>query len=143
MSSLRGDRRTEFPVSVKKAAFLRCCQNAPEGVKNIPNTPQCESCGLPLNARTGIIYEHLDADGLGGQPILENCGVWCSTCSDIKTHTEDNPRMAKADRGARKAFGLERPRKKIQSAGFAKAAPQRTASRPIRRHSHDKQEDSI
>jgi hypothetical protein len=105
VSSLRGDKRTEFPQSVKKAAFARCCKN---GTK--PGVPQCENCGIELNRRTGTIYEHLDPDGLGGKPTFENCGVWCFTCSDIKTHTEDNPRMAKADRVARKHYGLHKPK---------------------------------
>lgn len=104
--SLRGDKRTEFPQSVKKAAFVRCCKG---GTK--PGIPQCENCGIELNVRTGTIYEHLDADGLGGEPTLKNCGVFCFTCADIKTHTEDNPRMAKADRGARKNHGLQKKAK--------------------------------
>lgn len=103
MSSLRGDRRKEFPASVKKARFALCCRS---GTK--PGVPQCENCGIELNQRTGTIYDHDDADGLGGEPTLENCKVLCFTCSDIKTHTQDNPAMAKADRVARKAHGLHK-----------------------------------
>jgi 5-methylcytosine-specific restriction protein A len=72
------------------------------------------------------------ADGLGGEPTLENCKVHCKTCADEKTHTEDNPRMRKADRTVKKRFGLRpAPRAKIQSRGFAKSPPQRKASAPI------------
>jgi hypothetical protein len=105
MTSLRGDRRKEFPAAVKKAAFARCCRNGSK-----PGVPQCENCGVELNRRTGMIYEHLSADGLGGQPVLENCGCFCKTCADIKTITEDAPAMVKADRVARKAFGLHKPK---------------------------------
>jgi hypothetical protein len=130
MTSLRGHERREFPLSVRKKAFQRCCLQG-----TIPGVPQCEKCGIELRAGN-IEYEHLDADGLGGEPTLENCGVWCrSSCSRKKTFTEDNPRMAKADRVLKKNFGLRPAKQKFKSPGFRKAAPQRSASRPIeRRH---------
>lgn len=124
---LRGTSRKEFPLSVKKAAMIRCCKN---GTK--PGIPQCENCGNDL-VSGNIEYEHLDPDGLGGEPTLENCGVWCKRpCSHNKTHKEDNPRMRKADRVFKKDFGLTPARKKIQSPGFAKARPQNSASRPLK-----------
>lgn len=124
--NLRGQTRREFPQSVRKLAFARCCRNG---------QPYCEGCGCEINARTGMIYEHVIPDGLGGEPTLENCKVHCKTCADVKTFTQDNPRMAKADRVLKKNFGLRPSRVKIQSAGFRKAAPQRSASRPIERRS--------
>lgn len=124
MSKLRGLARTEFPLSVRKKAFTRCCK---EGI------PYCEGCGNQL--RGTPIYEHDQPDGLGGEPILENCKVHCKICADVKTFTEDNPRMAKADRVLKKHFGLRPARQKIQSRGFPKAEPKRTASRPIQ-HKH-------
>ena len=130
--SLRGEKRTEFPQSVRKKAFARCCQNAPKGVINIPGVPQCESCGIQISARTGIIYEHDQADGLGGEPTLENCKVHCQNCADVKTHSEDNPRMRKADRVLKKNFGLQPARRQqIHSRGFAKVEGQRRASSPV------------
>lgn len=126
--SLRGEQRQEFPLAVRKLAFKRCCLNG-----TVPGVPQCENCGIVLRAGN-IEYEHLQADGLQGEPTLQNCGVWCrSSCSKTKTFTEDNPRMAKADRVLKKNFGLRPSRQKIQSAGFRKAAPQRSASRPVER----------
>lgn len=124
MTSLRGIERREFPQSVRKAAFKRCCRNG---------QPYCEGCGCKISARTGTIYEHVIPDGLGGEPVLENCKVHCKTCADVKTFTEDNPRMAKADAVLKANFGLQAKRKKIQSRGFDKATPQRTASRPLER----------
>jgi len=126
MTSLLGHKRREFTQKVRKEALRRCTRNS---------KPHCETCDTELNERTGIIFEHVIPDGLGGEPTLDNCKVHCKTCADIKTHTEDNPRMRKADRTVKKRFGLRPERQKIQSAGFAKRQPQRTASRPIVRHS--------
>ena len=129
MTSLRGHERQEFPQKVRKAAFARCCKN---GSKS--GVPQCETCGIEVGRRNGLIYEHVQPDGLQGEPTLENCKIHCFNCADTKTHTEDNPRMSKADRVTKKEYGLmpER-RQKIQSAGFRKAPAQRSASRPIER----------
>jgi hypothetical protein len=130
--SLRGEKRTEFPQSVRKKAFARCCQRVPEGVDNIPGVPQCESCGIQISPRTGIVYEHIMPDGLGGEPVLENCAVHCSNCADIKTHTQDNPRMRKADAVLKKNFGLQpTKRQPIASRGFATLSRQRRASSPV------------
>ena len=60
MGNLRGIKRMEFPLSVRKKAFVRCCR---DGV------PHCEGCGIEINARTGIISQHVIPAGLGGQKI--------------------------------------------------------------------------
>lgn len=119
--NIRGIKRQEFSASVRKAAFIRCCRDG---------FPRCESCDTMIRAGN-IIYEHVTPDGLGGDPTLENCKVHCRNCADVKTFTEDNPRMAKADRVLKKNFGLGRTKQKIKSRGFEKRQPQRTASRPI------------
>lgn len=121
--NLRGQSRREFPQSVRKAAFIRCCK---DGI------PRCEGCGVMLRA-ANIIYEHVIPDGLGGEPTLENCKVHCRNCADVKTFTEDNPRMQKADRVLKKHYGLTPAKQKIASRGFGKRPPQRTASRPTER----------
>jgi hypothetical protein len=122
MTNLRGLARTEFPLSVRKAAFRRCCR---DGV------PHCETCNCELNGRTGTIYEHITPDGLGGEPTLDNCKVHCKTCADVKTFAEDNPRMQKADRVLKKNHGLRGKRQEIKSHGFEPASPQCSASRPL------------
>jgi hypothetical protein len=99
----------EFPLSVRKKALMRCCRNG---------VPHCEGCGIEINARTGIIYERDIPAGLGGEPTLENCKVHSKTCADIKTETEDKPRMAKADRVLKKTYGLRRPRRTIPGRKF-------------------------
>lgn len=113
--NLRGHQRREFSQAVRKLAFKRCCDK--DGM------PRCENCGNALRAGN-IEYEHLDPDGLGGEPTLQNCGVWCAVpCSSRKTHIVDNPRMAKADRVLKKNFGLEakgRPFPGSKASGFKK-----------------------
>lgn len=94
--SLRGFERTEFPRKVKAAAFKRCCRDG---------LPWCETCGAQLTGGN-IIYEHIQADGLDGEPTLENCKVHCKTCASKKTFEEDNPRMQKADRSLKRAYGI-------------------------------------
>ena len=114
MSSLRGIKRMEFPLSVRKKAFVRCCR---DGVRH------CEGCGIEINARTGIIHEHVIPAGLGGEPTLDNAKVHCKTCADIKTETEDKPRMAKADRVLKAHHGLKkkgRPMPGSKASGFEK-----------------------
>lgn len=131
MSSLRGQERQEFPQPVRKKAFARCCLQAPEGVANIQGVPQCESCGNELRAG-GIIYEHVQPDGLGGEPTIENCKVHCTVCADVKTHAEDNPRMRKADAVAKATYGLKpAKRSRIKSRGFQRPPRRNEASRPI------------
>ena len=99
--NLRGQDRTEFPKRVKIAAFKRCC--------NANGIPHCETCGNPLNAGN-IIYEHVQPDGLGGEPTLENCKVHCKNCATKKTVEDDNPIMQKADRQLKANYGMRRPR---------------------------------
>lgn len=133
MSKLRGLLRTEFPQAVRKAAFARACK--PDGM------PKCEAPGCGKFILAGHLrYEHLQPDGLSGEPTLENCGVWCDVCSKSKDKI-DNAIMAKADRVLKHTFGLERAKQQIQSRGFAKAQPQNTASRPIRKWSPSMEHD--
>jgi hypothetical protein len=123
MTSLRGHNRTEFPQKVRKAAFRRCCQH--DGV------PKCEAPGCGQMIRAGHLrFEHLQPDGLQGEPTLENCGAWCDVCSTAKDKI-DNPQMAKADAVLKSTYGLRPTRQKINSPGFRKSAPQKTASRPL------------
>lgn len=132
--SLRGEKRREFSQKVRKLAFARCCRNG-----TLPGIPQCERPGCGAVLRSGNIeYEHLDPDGLGGEPTLENCGVWCAVpCSSKKTHTEDNPRMRKADRVLKRAFGLQPRKQTIQSPGFSKRQRTHAGRPPVRRSYYD------
>lgn len=83
---------------------MQCCSDG---------FPHCEGCGIEINARTGIIHEHIISAGLGGGLTLENGKVRCKTCADIKTETEEKPRMAKADRVIKRSDGLRKRRQTI------------------------------
>lgn len=134
MSSLRGQERREFPQKVRRAAFARACLRCDvEGVENIPGVPQCENCGKEVRAG-GFIFEHVDPDGLGGEPTAANCKLHCNPCADVKTLTEDNPRMQKADAVLKATYGLKPARRQqIKSAGFPKGERRNTASSPIKK----------
>ena len=96
--------RKEFPRRVKALAFKRCC--------NAAGLPFCEGCGAPLSAGN-INFDHDVADGLGGEPTLDNCKVICRTCHSTKTQTQDNPIMQKADRVKKKTYGIAKSKQQM------------------------------
>ena len=89
--------RKEFPRRVKALAFKRCCDAA--------GIPHCQGCGIIITAGN-LFFDHIQPDGLGGEPILENCQILCKTCHGSKTLGEDNPIMQKADRVMKKTYGI-------------------------------------
>lgn len=98
--------RREFPAKVKAAALKRCMDA--QGI------PRCEGhgCGVALVAAM-TNFDHDVADGLGGEPTLENCKVLCKTCHGLKTFEHDNPVMQKADAQRKKSFGIKRNSKPL------------------------------
>jgi 5-methylcytosine-specific restriction protein A len=111
--------RREFSKHVKRAAFVRA-------------NGKCEGCEAHLYVGH-YHYDHIIPDGLGGEPTEDNCQLLCKACHKDKTAKKDVPTIAKAKRIADKHIGIRSNRPKIQSAGFRRAPPQRTASRPIER----------
>lgn len=89
--------RREFPQSVKLAAWQR-------------SKGHCDSCGIKIVAGNGPNYDHRIADGLGGEPTMENCDVLCRNCHGAKTAERDVPAIAKAKRIEKRAAGAERRR---------------------------------
>ena len=87
-------RRQEFSAKVKAQAFSNC-----DGV--------CENCGIKLTIGN-VEYDHDTPDGLGGEAKISNCRVLCRNCHSKKTHFVDRPKMAKADRVRKKAFGIKK-----------------------------------
>lgn len=86
--------RKEFSAKVKDQAFKR-------------SKGACEGCGRKLF--TGDInYDHVNADGLTGEPVLGNCAVLCRSCHDLKTRTQDVPAIAQAKRRERAHLGIKR-----------------------------------
>ncbi len=89
--------RREFPSKVKLQAWQRCQRDG---------KPHCEMCGLRI---VGIPeYDHIKPDGLGGEPALDNCQVLCGKCHRSKTHEQDRPVMAKADRQMKAHAGVRK-----------------------------------
>lgn len=94
--------RREFPSSVRVVAFTRA-------------GGRCEMCTSRLSPGN-VHYDHRIADGLGGEPVLENCSVLCRSCHGAKTFVGDGlqagdvTRIAKAKRVAAKNIGAREKR---------------------------------
>ena len=69
-----------------------------------------------------------------GSDVLSNAVTCCVKCHSHKTATYDIPMQAKGKRLAERDAGFRKP-SRFQSQGFRKAAPQRSASKPIIRKS--------
>lgn len=96
--------RKEFTAKTKRAAWTRsggCCESA--------LVPQLADIGCNRRLHPGDIrYEHIDPDGLTGEPTLENCAVLCVPCWRIKTVRYDIPQVARAKRKADAHLGIKR-----------------------------------
>lgn len=90
-------KRREFPKSVKVAAFERA-------------GGRCEECSARL-VPGKIAYDHVLADGICGEPTLENCAVVCTNCHGIKTRKHDIPAISRAKRLQAKAIGATKPKR--------------------------------
>jgi 5-methylcytosine-specific restriction protein A len=75
--------RREFPKQVKRDALKRAAKC-------------CEACGFPFGVK--FHFDHDIADGLGGEPTLDNCKVLCHACHADKTTKHDVPLIAKVKR---------------------------------------------
>lgn len=89
--------RREFPRKVREAAHKRSggvceCHRLLRVPGLVPG-----GCGAPLVAGQ-TYYEHIIADGAGGEPTLDNCAVLTRTCWKIKTAKYDLPIVAKTKR---------------------------------------------
>lgn len=91
--------------------------------------PLCERLMVPGEK---LIDEHLTPLGLGGSNDLGNRALVHATCAYAKTFGDegDIAKIAEAKRRKARNLGLVAPKRKIQSAGFPKAAKQRGARRP-------------
>lgn len=93
--------RVEFAARVKLKAYVRSLIN---------DKPHCELCdklilGVPE-------YDHIKPCGLGGEATIENCMVLCGACHRRKTHEQDRPVMAKADRQFKAKAGIRGAKRK-------------------------------
>jgi 5-methylcytosine-specific restriction protein A len=97
--------RREFSTKVRLEAFLRSkgrCESA--------RVHQLADIGCSRKLFEGDIrYEHINPDGLTGEPTLDNCAVLCTDCWKIKTRTYDQPEVARAKRKHLRSIGIKRP----------------------------------
>jgi hypothetical protein len=90
--------------------------------------PSGERCKNDL--AYGVEYDHAVPDALKKDNSLENCLAVCPKCHKYKTKN-DIAQIAKSNRQIDKRFGIRSNGQQIKGAGFAKAPPQNTASRPL------------
>jgi hypothetical protein len=101
--------RREFPKSVRVAVIKRATKNS---------AVYCEACGT-LAKRFQI--DHVRADGLLGEPTLENAQLICEACWAVK-NPKDTTAIAQAKRREAKHLGASRPTGKLRGAPFPKSA---------------------
>jgi 5-methylcytosine-specific restriction enzyme A len=93
---------------------------------------RCHVCGGKISVGEGWDLDHRIALALGGDDEEHNLApAHRKGCHAGKTAKDDVPAIAKARRRQIQHLGASAPKRKIQSAGFAKAPPQRNASRPL------------
>ena len=94
-------RAHEFTVKTKLDAW--------SASKEAYGKPRCAIC---LRIILGLAeFDHKTPVGLGGKSTLDNCQVVCAKCHKLKTHGEDRPVMAKADRQKKSGAGVKRKHK--------------------------------
>lgn len=88
----------------------------------------CESCGLPAKKWQ---IDHKRADGLLGEPTIENAELICDVCFGIK-NPDDTRKIAKAKRREALAIGAHSPKQSIPNRGFPKSdKPNRIEKLPL------------
>lgn len=87
--------RREFSKEVRRQALRRAGK-------------KCEGCDALFGVK--FHFDHDIADGLGGEPTLENCKVLCHPCHDEKTRKHDIPLIAKTKRIQDKHNGIKKQR---------------------------------
>lgn len=100
--------RQEFPNRVRSAAWAR-------------SGGQCECCTRKLFPGD-IHYDHINPDGLTGEPTLENCQVLCRSCHAPKTKA-DVANIARAKRREAKHLAIRstsRPMPGSKASGWRK-----------------------
>ena len=96
--------RQEFPKSVKREALKRSdflC----EGEGPLYGLAEGKRCNASLTH--GVHFDHVNPDGNGGQPTLENCAAVCPDCHGFKTKN-DVARIAKMKRQRDRNQGIKR-----------------------------------
>lgn len=98
----------------------------------LANDGRCHVCKGRISVGEAWELDHRIALALGGDDKEHNLApAHKKGCHAGKTAKEDVPAIAKAKRRQIAHVGASAPKQKIQSRGFAKAEPQRRASKPI------------
>lgn len=122
-------RRYEFSKDVKRQALSRS-NGLCEAVGEVYGLEPGERCAFPLGS--GVEFDHYPLPATDeDSDTLENCVSCCPTCHKHKTSTYDTPMQAKGKRIRDKHFGIVKPKGRLQSRGFGRAEPQRSATRKI------------
>lgn len=109
--------RREFSKATKVAVIKR---------STVDGVVYCESC--KAQAKRWQI-DHVNPDGMGGEPTIENAELICEPCYSIK-NPKDTRDIARAKRREARDLGVRNTaRQPIRSAGFTKAAPKVHSSR--------------
>jgi 5-methylcytosine-specific restriction protein A len=93
---------------------------------------RCAVCTLQIAGKLRPAYDHAIALINGGENRETNLQLLCVPCHALKTKADVAEKSVVA-RVRAKHLRLHSAKRKIQSAGFQKSAPQKTASRPIER----------
>lgn len=103
--------RREFSKDTKRQALERSGKRCESAL-----VPSLEDIGCNRALRIGDFnYDHIQADGIGGDPTLENCAVLCADCHNIKSREHDVPAIAQDKRVSDLAHGIRNPwRKKLR-----------------------------
>lgn len=122
--------RHEFSKPTKREA-LRRSGGLCEAIGEVYGLSPGRRCNFPL--AQGVEFDHYPVRAAdGGSNDLENCAAVCPVCHRHKSRTFDTPMAAKGKRVSDKHLGI-RPPSRLRSAGFPKAPPQHSATRPITR----------
>ncbi|MGO4337803.1 HNH endonuclease signature motif containing protein [Labrys sp. KB_33_2] len=99
--------RREFSTQVRRDALKRSGMFC-EALGAFYGLADGQRCNAPLGY--GVQFDHIIADGLGGEPTLDNCAAVCLTCHRFKTSHRDTPLVAKSKRVSDRHLGIRKPR---------------------------------
>lgn len=111
----------------KKTIAMRF-QHAGGRCEGIRDGKRCNAVLKPGNWEC----DHNNPDGLTGNNSFANARALCLDCHYEKTNKHDKPAIAKAQRREYKHIAPAQ-KSKFLAQGFRPAAPQKTASKPLRK----------
>jgi len=123
--------RHEFSTKTKRLASERA-GNRCEATGEVYGLDPGRRCNANLKGKRKEFDHYPLPAGMEGSDALDNCVVCCTDCHGHKTRTYDLPMQAKDKRIRDLEQGI-RSAPKMRGAGFRKAPPQHTATRPLKR----------